>query len=1507
MTSRLTRLPATAAAIAALTLASSLVGTAAAPASHAADPIPVVVDGMGLDRDGTAVLNDLEREVVAPGLVHLRYDRLGPDGWQHINVLKAELSDSTVGLRYLTPETVAGPGGTVSEMVASGGAIAGVNLDRFDINNSNAAAGWGIRDGEIIKSGNPDASASVGVDADGLGVLVNLALEGTVSFPDTPVDPALRVLGVNVFSAPGDGVVVYNSQWGAYSRARVVPSPTDGVEVLVAGGRVTAAADRVGAGTLPTGTQALVAPKNTPSADRLAALRVGDRVEVGYSVNEENLDVQQAGGAWHPLLTDGAPWAFPNEDHFTSLNPRTMIGFSEDRRTAYFVVVDGRTAVAKGMGFGELGRLMQDLGAHDAINADGGGSSQMNVQRPGQATSTVVNSPSDGYERSDGDGMGLVLARPGSGVLDGFVVEPTSTDENAVRVFPGMQRTLAAHAHDDALQPVAATPATWESDRAAVASVADGVVSGRSSGDAVVTARRGEATGALPVQVLGEPVALRVDQNVVNLEAVGSSAVVTFTAQDAQGFVAPVEVPDLEIVNPDPQTFAVRPTDDGRVEIEATGSEGAAVITFRHGDLEAQVSVAVPLELRLIDDFADVSGWTTAQDRAPTGGIEPGEGHEGSPSIRVNYDFTQSTGTRGRYAVAPGAVAGGTGGIPIPGRPQKLSVWVKGDGKGSLLRLQVLQGNNVVNWIDGPGGAQSLHTTWTGWQRQDFVVPSSFTFPLRLQRIRVLETVAAKQYTGSLEFSKIYAYLPPEGMTAPEVDRVEDPVVAQADATDASSLRVAVLSDAQFVARDPESGAVQGARTALREIVAARPDALVINGDFVDEASPADFDLARRILTEELGGASFPWYYVPGNHEIMGGAISNFIQEFGPTTHTFDLDGTRFVTLNSATGTLASDFAQVRALRGELDDAATDPDVSGVVVMTHMPTQDPLPTKGSQLSDRNEAELLDDWIQDFREDSGKSIASIASHVGVFHASSVDGVPYVINGNSGKSPASTPADGGFTGWTMLGIDPAEGRWETRPDGGADWLRAEVNTRVESLDVTDPDTVLPAGAVVDLAPVVVQDDTREVPVAWPTSFRWTGGPDVFVGPYDEAPATAIAAIDPATQQLTALRTGWGTATLEVNDVAQEITFEVSGGELELDGEPTYGETLSAELGAWADGADVTYAWLRGDEPVAGATAASYELGSADVGSVVSVRATVRAEDRAPLTVTSSTARAVDLATQVAPRPGLTGDAVVGSTLTAAAGTWRPGTTLTYAWLRDGAVVPGAVASSYAPVTGDVGARLQVRVTGHLEGHRAAEATSDPTLPVRAATGPGTEPQPSLQPVGSAVPTLAGTARVGQLLRARTGGWEPGTSYAYQWLRGDAEIPGADGASYRLTEADLRHRLSVRVVGTLAGRTAVARTSEPTVSVRPGRLVKRPKVRLAGRAEVGSVLRVKAGRWESGVRLAYRWYAGQRPLTVAEARTLRLRVTHAGLRVRVRVTATKPGYAPVVRWSAPTRVRR
>lgn len=94
--------------------------------------------------------------------------------------------------------------------------------------------------------------------------------------------------------------------------------------------------------------------------------------------------------------------------------PRTALGASGNGRYLYLVVVDGRQpGYSEGMPLGELAALFVELGAQNAINLDGGGSSTL--VRAGILGPVVMNSPihrgRPGWERPVGNHLGI-FAQP---------------------------------------------------------------------------------------------------------------------------------------------------------------------------------------------------------------------------------------------------------------------------------------------------------------------------------------------------------------------------------------------------------------------------------------------------------------------------------------------------------------------------------------------------------------------------------------------------------------------------------------------------------------------------------------------------------------------------------------------------------------------------------------------------------------------------------------------------------------------------------------------------------------------------------------------------------------------------------------------------------------------------------------------------------------------------------------------------------------------------------------
>ena len=109
------------------------------------------------------------------------------------------------------------------------------------------------------------------------------------------------------------------------------------------------------------------------------------------------------------LLLQNSETALDNATKFAiNRHPRTAVGLSNDGKTLVLVVVDGRDArSALGMTLVELTDLMRALGCSDALNLDGGGSSEMVLRDAQTRQLRVLNTPSDGRERAVANVLGV--------------------------------------------------------------------------------------------------------------------------------------------------------------------------------------------------------------------------------------------------------------------------------------------------------------------------------------------------------------------------------------------------------------------------------------------------------------------------------------------------------------------------------------------------------------------------------------------------------------------------------------------------------------------------------------------------------------------------------------------------------------------------------------------------------------------------------------------------------------------------------------------------------------------------------------------------------------------------------------------------------------------------------------------------------------------------------------------------------------------------------------------
>ena len=237
------------------------------------------------------------------------------------------------------------------------------------------------RSGYVLNRGLPD-------------IVQDIAYYGTV---DLPNGQHLVLKGMNRMRI-ADDLVLYNTFFAPSTKTNQW-----GREVKIVNNRVTEVAT---AGNMVITPGSVVVSGHGASAAALAQLKVGDRVTISQTLGSSVADAADTVVSGGPLLVEhGRVHVRATEEKMAAdiakgRAPRTAVGIKKDG-TLLMVVVDGRNNNSAGLTLAELATYMLRLGAREAVNFDGGGSSVMAIN------GLVVNKPSDGKERPVSIGLGL--------------------------------------------------------------------------------------------------------------------------------------------------------------------------------------------------------------------------------------------------------------------------------------------------------------------------------------------------------------------------------------------------------------------------------------------------------------------------------------------------------------------------------------------------------------------------------------------------------------------------------------------------------------------------------------------------------------------------------------------------------------------------------------------------------------------------------------------------------------------------------------------------------------------------------------------------------------------------------------------------------------------------------------------------------------------------------------------------------------------------------------------
>ncbi|WP_285704507.1 phosphodiester glycosidase family protein [Microtetraspora sp. NBRC 16547] len=296
---------------------------------------------------------------------------------------------------------------TVSSMANAAGAAVAVNGGFFDIhtlkNLRGDPTGLSVVDGKLLSEAVPGRIGLVLRGRTARITELSSSVVATASGSGNAV-----VAGVNRVAKP-DELVMYTEEFGAKT------PKDDGAEaVLDASGKVIAV--RSPGAAVTRGTRVLHGVG--AAADWLwENATEGTTIQVKTTVTDLRTkrtipltpDTSIIAGAIG-LVRGGQTSITAQRDGMANVNmilrrhPRTLAGVTSSGKLI-LAVVDGRDPGSTvGASFIEAAQIMRWLGARDAINLDGGGSSTMVIGKK------VVNHPSDGVERGVGDAL-LVMPK----------------------------------------------------------------------------------------------------------------------------------------------------------------------------------------------------------------------------------------------------------------------------------------------------------------------------------------------------------------------------------------------------------------------------------------------------------------------------------------------------------------------------------------------------------------------------------------------------------------------------------------------------------------------------------------------------------------------------------------------------------------------------------------------------------------------------------------------------------------------------------------------------------------------------------------------------------------------------------------------------------------------------------------------------------------------------------------------------------------------------------------
>jgi exopolysaccharide biosynthesis protein len=674
---------------------------------------------------------DLSKETrLSSGITYENIEKFTTQGWMNINVVRANLNDQYTKVSPVTSEKGVSNRTALSSMLKSSGAVAGVNGDFFYMGDPTYTYGALIKDGKVITSPLPYSYGYPTISRL-LDSTVNISLWNPKITLYGTDSTAFDVVVYNKTSSIDYGPTILTSDWNTMSIG--YNGSKDIVEVVVVNNYVSEVRVNQPSTIIPKDGFIIASTSETTRQKLINSFVPGNQMSLDIQLDFDLDNIEWAVGGLNYLLKNGQTNDI--SDEVLGTHPRTCIGFNKDNTEIILVTIDGRNSNYVGVKQTELAQIMVSLGAYNAINMDGGGSTTMGVDFLRNSNVTVVNIPSDGTERKIACGIGIFNTAPESDDVSSIKIAPSDS-----KVFNNTELQLDVLGYNNYFAQVDfdKEDIKYEISPANAGTISNNVFFPKKSGKASITAYYNDNTANVEIDVLDIPVALTFKTDKLILE-----------------YGETYELEDIVGINDDGKT-AIIPSNYinysyrnkiGKVEngvFTAGKISNTGAITATFGNAVKNIQVKVGYKMKTLNRFEDLENLKLSlYPEGSSGSFEITEDYvkEGSNAIKLNYDFTKMT----DQSIAFINFGENGEGIKLQDTPLGIGMWVYGDGSNHWLRCRI---------TDAYGTQSKLtfedEVNWTGWKWVTAKIPNGTTYPITLDNIYIAEINETKKDTGTI-------------------------------------------------------------------------------------------------------------------------------------------------------------------------------------------------------------------------------------------------------------------------------------------------------------------------------------------------------------------------------------------------------------------------------------------------------------------------------------------------------------------------------------------------------------------------------------------------------------------------------------------------------------------------------------------------------------------------------------------------------------------------------------